>query len=157
MKRSLSHHGIKGMKWGIRRTPEQLGHVEGKAIVKRKRADDPKEMSIDELREKNARLSEEERYRDFLARRKAAATGETKKALKRAIERLRDRSLDWLVDRAFDKITKSEKKDSFDINDYKDVDVNDMSPEIISIVARWYENAAKVEKERQKRGGSGTS
>lgn len=157
MNRSLSHYGIKGMKWGILRTPEQLGHVEGKTIVKRKRADDPKEMSIDELREKNARLSEEERYRDFLARRNAATTGETKKALKRAIERLRDRSLDWLVDRAFDKITKSGKKDSFDINDYKDVDVDDMSPEVISIVAKWYENAAKIKKERQKRGGSGTS
>lgn len=22
----LEHYGIKGMKWGIRRTPEQLGH-----------------------------------------------------------------------------------------------------------------------------------
>lgn len=25
----LSHHGIKGQKWGVRRTPEQLGHVSG--------------------------------------------------------------------------------------------------------------------------------
>lgn len=31
---SLEHYGIKGMKWGIRRTPEQLGHVVNK--VKKK-------------------------------------------------------------------------------------------------------------------------
>lgn len=30
----LYHHGIKGMKWGVRRTPEQLGHA-----PKRKRPD----------------------------------------------------------------------------------------------------------------------
>ena len=26
----LYHHGIKGMKWGVRRTPAQLGHETGK-------------------------------------------------------------------------------------------------------------------------------
>lgn len=25
----LTHHGIKGMRWGIRRTPEQLGRIRG--------------------------------------------------------------------------------------------------------------------------------
>lgn len=30
----LYHHGIKGMKWGIRRTPEQLGHRVGVGHVK---------------------------------------------------------------------------------------------------------------------------
>lgn len=31
----LYHHGIKGMKWGIRRTPAQLGHPTGKIDLKK--------------------------------------------------------------------------------------------------------------------------
>ena len=34
----IYHYGIKGQKWGIRRTPEQLGHVVGKAKKKIKSA-----------------------------------------------------------------------------------------------------------------------
>lgn len=38
----LAHHGVKGMKWGVRRTPEQLGHPgskrEAKAQMKAKNA-----------------------------------------------------------------------------------------------------------------------
>ena len=30
---SLWHHGVKGQKWGIRRTPEQLGHGSSKPVV----------------------------------------------------------------------------------------------------------------------------
>lgn len=36
----LEHHGIKGQRWGIRRTPEQLGH------------------KVRKLRRKNTRLEE---------------------------------------------------------------------------------------------------
>ena len=30
----LCHYGVKGMKWGVRRTPEQLGHAKQKGIDK---------------------------------------------------------------------------------------------------------------------------
>lgn len=35
MDETLEHHGIKGMKWGVRRTPEQLGHQSSKRQVKK--------------------------------------------------------------------------------------------------------------------------
>lgn len=31
---SLCHHGIKGQKWGVRRSPEQLGHTRVKMVEK---------------------------------------------------------------------------------------------------------------------------
>lgn len=32
----IYHYGVKGMKWGVRRTPEQLGHTK-KSIAKKSR------------------------------------------------------------------------------------------------------------------------
>lgn len=30
---AIAHHGIKGMKWGIRRTPEQLARASGLSLI----------------------------------------------------------------------------------------------------------------------------
>ena len=39
MEYELYHHGIKGMKWGIRRTPAQLGHyIKKRKIAKKRKA-----------------------------------------------------------------------------------------------------------------------
>ena len=41
----LYHYGVKGMKWGVRRTPEQLGHT--KKVVKVPKHDNIIETAVD--------------------------------------------------------------------------------------------------------------
>lgn len=94
MDEELYHYGIKGMKWGIRRSPAQLGHKTGtkkkkksgvvdavkkmaanhkqkkaaKAETERQKSLKKKkisDMTDDELRERIARLELEKRYRDL--------------------------------------------------------------------------------------------
>ena len=92
----LYHYGVKGMKWGIRRTPAQLGHKVGKAaksagrgiknavgkaaesrkakkeakkqaeLNKKVRKKKISELTDDELKQKIARLELEKRYRDLV-------------------------------------------------------------------------------------------
>ena len=86
----LEHHGIKGMKWGVRRTKAQLGYKIGfrkkkkksveskddsspkqskKAVSKKtaskKKSKSVKDMSDEELRAKINRLEMEKRYMDL--------------------------------------------------------------------------------------------
>lgn len=75
----LMHHGIKGMKWGIRRTPEQLGHrserrdeVKNRLIrssgsrssntLREARGKDINKLSNQQLRDYNDRLNLEQNF-----------------------------------------------------------------------------------------------
>lgn len=71
MAEELWHHGIKGQKWGVRHTPEQLGHGGGKSAKKEKAHEDYKKahdsksvktMSDAELRSRLNRLNMEKQY-----------------------------------------------------------------------------------------------
>ena len=75
MSKELTHYGILGMKWGVRRTPEELGHKPGTGKKKggerekedssSKKSNLPKKasrMTDDELRSQVSRLNMEEQY-----------------------------------------------------------------------------------------------
>lgn len=62
----LQHHGIKGMKWGIRRTPAQLGHPTKKSSTSQRR-EEMKKMSDTELRNRINRIQMEKQYMQLTA------------------------------------------------------------------------------------------
>lgn len=75
----LKHYGILGMKWGVRRTPEQLGHRKEKKDDFRRK--DPKNMTDDELRKNLNRLQMEKQF-ESLAKKKS---GKGKEFAQRAL------------------------------------------------------------------------
>lgn len=58
----LAHYGILGMKWGIRRSPEELGHPRSRKKYPRKNSD-ISQMSDNELNNKINRIQKERQYK----------------------------------------------------------------------------------------------
>lgn len=73
----LEHHGIKGQRWGIRRTPEQLGHKVSKLKKKNAKIE---QKSIDREKKANKYSSKYQKNYDKVF--KYLTDGETKKARK---------------------------------------------------------------------------
>lgn len=168
MDEELAHHGILGMHWGVRRTPAELGHVpsggkdSGSGSKEQKKDPTSKsssgqgskrvpEMSDEELRARLNRLRMEEEYASILARRSEASKSRLSKMANKTISQLGDRAVGLAVDFAVNAITKK-KEEKFDINQFKDMDVDNMDDKLIAQVAKWYENAQKIVSGRTKVG-----
>lgn len=61
----LIHHGVKGMKWGVRRKDPTAAGGSSKKKKKISPAEEAKSMSNEELRNKNRRLQLEKRYSEL--------------------------------------------------------------------------------------------
>lgn len=155
----LEHHGILGMKWGVRRTPKQLGHessgqksAEGRKPSKSSNRK-TRELSDEELMRRIQRLNMEEQYENLLARQKARSpSNEVKRQAQAILNRVVNRGVDKAIDIFIDKL--SGKKGKFDINDYKNIDIDDIGTDVIDQVANWYNAASNIRKGRKTLGAN---
>ena len=130
----LYHYGVKGMKWGVRRTAAQLGHIakkvgsRTKSVIKRQieRRKPVSSMSDDELKTRLARLRTELEYK------RAMETLNPKKrsAVSRLISDFGDNAASTISRKLTDKITKAlfpepEKEKKISILDTSKLDTYD--------------------------------
>lgn len=178
MPNELMHHGIKGQRWGVRRTPEQLGHAPkkqstidtvkkkaselGKAAgnkiksaatsvknrISRKIADKKKAkyMTTEELRERISRLDMEKRYKDLLAQQNPKKTSMARELLSNAAKNLGQKALGVAVDKIVDKM----RNKAFDINEWRNADLDKMDSETVAQVSKWYKDALFISNSRAK-------
>lgn len=161
----LYHHGIKGMKWGVRRTPEELGHDTGKAkgfvsrkisqfsaSAKAKRAEKaaakrerkgPSAMTGEELTNAISRMQQEKQYRLLKEEADKANESSFKRFLKNTGSKLLDRTVNSVLDSMF-----SDKVDAKAI-DLSRTSLDDLDDNEVAALAKREENLAKIRRNHQ--------
>jgi hypothetical protein len=116
----ISHHGIKGMKWGVRRSKEVLDRLAGRLRAAKEKMNSPKdkptrkrvsEMSDAELKNRLNRLEMERKYNQYMAELHPKKQSRAKKLIGDILEN----GARTIASKTFEKIAKSvfekEKKD----------------------------------------------
>lgn len=156
MEQELYHFGIKGMKWGVRRTPEQLGHrtaskkksftsteLAKKLFTKKSKvSSSTSSLSDADLQKRIDRLTLEKKAKDLETSLHPQKHSAVKELLGRAGKNLATKVLDKLVDKTANKLFEQK----FDIDDYTSRDTKQMSPDDLKTATNWYQNAIALRK-----------
>lgn len=140
----LEHYGIKGMKWGVRRTAEQLGHKIKKAVSGKPRSDGVEtskrkkrmsEMTDEELTNRIKRLRMEDEYS-----RLASQLNERNKSKVRSfVEKHTGDLFNQIAGKEVTKIVEKIFSKRFDASDFDFKDTSKVSTEKLLEANKWFQ------------------
>lgn len=157
----IYHHGIKGMKWGVIRTPEQLGHTvkEKPSAQFSKKKTNTDALSDDEITNRIRRLDLEERYAAALSRKKQREStgfgGKVKNIVHGALEQSGKDLVYGIAGNLVRKMLKRMEGKSTDKNRLEKIhnmDIDKMDGETLATVSKLYANAVAISTSRKKLG-----
>lgn len=150
----LAHYGIKGMKWGVRRTLAQIGRAlkgspgKGSAAKKPEAPPKPKpkslsEMSDAELRTKLDRINMERQYKQYMAE----LNPKKESMIKRVASKLLEGGLTTVGNKAIGNMADNlfKKSETDDPLSFTDLDLKKIGPKKAAALATYAKNMRKIE------------
>lgn len=127
----LMHHGIKGMHWGVRRSPEELGYRAYQKTAKKLRSYG---KAIERNQQRAARYAYKSSKYKVKAQKAWSDEGFTRKSRKAAKLELKANRANMRAKR-FE--AKGQNKAKKLVSKYKDLPASDINPDDLAYVNRW--------------------